>query len=309
MADNAVMVVLAALLLADPLLLPIGRAGTISIGPNEIVDTRTGRKVSLYEVVEDAARSKYVFVGESHTSQQHHDLQAAIIDRLAARNIPVVVGFEMFTRPVQGRLDPWSAGMWDEATFIERADWKGQWGFPYPLYKPIFDVVRTEKLPMVALNVPRDWVRAVGRGGWDALTAEQKADLPAWTPPHPRHREVFEAMIGGHPMSGDAAENMYKAQCLWDMGMADSAVKYMKSRNFGPRAVFVVVAGSGHVMYDTAIPYRVKEYAGNPRMTTVVCIDGNERRTVSRGIADYVFMGPEQEVASGKSGLAAASRR
>jgi uncharacterized iron-regulated protein len=274
---------------ADPYNLPIGRPGTLMVKPNEIVSTHTGKVATMDEVLDACSRSKFVYIGESHDKLKHHEMQAAVIAGLAQRGYDVIVGLEMFTRPNQGNLNPWTLGWWDEATFIREADWKGQWGFEYAIYKPIFDATRKHKLRMAALNVPRDWVRTVGRGGWDALSPEQKAAIPAWTPPHPKHRNLFNAMIGGHPMSGNAAENMYMAQCLWDIAMADSAVKYLRANYVSRKTIFVVLAGSGHVMYDSAIPYRVAEYLADPPKTTIVCIETQELLKVARGIGDFVY--------------------
>ena len=277
---------------ADALRLPIGRTGDVTAAPDTIVDLASGTRSSIDKMLNAASHSRFVYVGESHDSLRHLDMQAAVIDGLAKRGCDVIVGLEMFTRPLQGQLNPWTLGWWTEEQFVERSDWKKQWGFEYRLYKPVFDAVRRTKARMVALNVPRDWVRAVGRGGWDALTPEQKAQVPAWTPPHPRHNEIFNAMIGGHPMSGDAAKNMYAAQCLWDIGMADSAVKYMKTAYISRKTVFVVLAGSGHILYDAAIPYRIAEYMGAQPKTTIICVDSAEPVKVSRGVGDFLYVAP-----------------
>jgi uncharacterized iron-regulated protein len=186
-------------------------------------------------------------------------------------------------------------GWWDEATFIERSDWKKQWGFDYALYKPIFDVVKENKLPMVAMNVPRDWVRTVGKSGYDGLTQEQKQELPSnLFLGNTSHKQVFDALMGGHPMTGPQADNIYSAQVLWDEGMADTAIKYLEKRGATPRTVFVVVAGSGHVMYGQGINYRIGRRTGQ-RGITMVMIDGAEPREVSKGLADYVYMAPPVE--------------
>lgn len=285
-----------ALLLAnlqvDPYLLEIGTPGRVKVEVNQVVDTRSGQPVSVEAVARAAEGARFVYLGESHNSPAHHQMQADVIEALAAAGHDVVVGFEQFTRPVQGSLNPWTLGWWDEATFIERADWKGQWGFDYGLYRPIFETVKRRKLPMVALNVPRDWVRSVGRGGYAALTAEQKKELPAdLFLGNPNHRSVFTALMGGHPLTGAQGENVYSAQVLWDEGMADTALKYLDRMPGGTRATMVVIAGSGHVMYGQGINYRVHRRTG-VRGITMTMIDGTEPREVSRGLGDFVYLSP-----------------
>ena len=280
----------AAIIQSDPYLLEIGTPGKVTVQVDQIVNTTNGRPVSAADVAAAARGLRFVYLGESHNSPDHHQMQANVIEALVADGRDVVVGFEQFTRPVQDSLNPWTLGWWDEATFIERSEWKTQWGFDYGLYRPIFESTRKNKLPMVALNVPRDWVRAVGRGGYTALTPEQKKELPNdLYLGNANHKAVFTGLMGGHPMTGPQGDNIYSAQVLWDEGMADTALKYMDRRGASANTVFVVVAGSGHVMYGQGINYRIERRTGQKGITMTM-FDGTEPREVSRGLGDFVYM-------------------
>ncbi len=277
----------------DPLQLPIGTSGQISVAPGTIVDTHTGKTVTVDAILEAARDKPFVFLGESHTNPEHHKFQAKVIEALA-KTRPTVVGFEMFTRPVQDALNPWTLGWDTEAQFVQESDWKHQWGYDFGLYRPIFEITKEYKLPMVALNIPRTWVHAVGTKGYDGLTADQKADLPADLGAlNPVHRTVFNAMIGGHPGSATAMDNMYAAQVLWDQAMADTAIKYIDTHPQPQDAVFAVVAGSGHVMYGQGINYRIARRTGKSGVT-VVMVDGDQPVTVSRGLGDFVYCGGQE---------------
>lgn len=273
--------------------LPIGRSGMATVAVNEVRDMRTDAPSSAKGVAEAADGYRFVFVGESHDNPYHHQMQADIIRALAERGRDVIVGFEMFQRPIQKALNPWTLGLYSKEEFIKEADWQKQWGFPFELYEPIFNVTKEFRLPMVALNVPRDWVRTVGKGGYDGLTAEQKSQLPKdFFLGNKDHRSIITSMMGGHPMTGDAGENMYKAQTLWDEGMADTAIKYLDSRIVGPKTVFVVVAGSGHMMYGQGINYRIKRRTGLDSLN-VTCVENTEPIKVSKGLGDFVYCSPE----------------
>lgn len=272
----------------DPYRLPIGAPGEVMARPGEIVATATGRVVSVDELAAAADPVRWVYLGETHTNAAHHRMQAAVIEALVSRGRNVAVGLEMFTWPAQENLDPWSLGWWTEEEFIERSGWRTQWNMDFALYRPIFESVRRHRLPMVALNVPREWVRTVGREGLDALTAEQRAALPEEIDLNrTHHRQVFQSLIGGHPM-GDRGETMYAAQVVWDVGMAHAARRFMDARRRPREAVFVVIAGSGHVMYNEGINARI----GEPGLNLVM-IAGSEPRPVARGIADFVYMARE----------------
>lgn len=277
-------------------MLEIGTPGQVEVGFG-LTDTQSGRPAGLADVVAAAEGKRFVLVGESHDQAAHHEMQAQVIRALVAAGRDVVVGFEMFTRDNQSSMAPWTRGMWSRDEFIEKADWENQWGFDYSLYEPIFEAVRENGLPMLALNVPRDWVRQVGRNGPSALTPEQREWAPDLYLQNKTHRAIFSSMMGGHPLSGAQAENTYAAMVVWDEGMATSALDYMDSR-ISRKAVMVIVVGSGHMMYGQGIGYRIGRRTGEERLN-VICITSEAERSVSRGLADFVFVSRPADGASG----------
>ena len=270
----------------DPMRLPIGRPGEAVVQPGSILDLRSLKTATRADVAASADSCRFVFVGEEHDNPKHHQMQADIIQALVERGRSVIVGFEMFQRPIQPMLNPWTLGWWTEDEFIQKADWKHQWGMDYALYRPIFETIKKDKLPMVALNIPRDWVHTVGTKGYDALNDDQKGQLvPSLDLQNRNHKKMFEAMMEGHP----AAPNMYAAQVLWDTAMADSAIKYLDSHVLPSNTVLVIVAGAGHGMYGQGINYRLgMRNAGS--CLNLICVTGKDGPvTVSRGIGDYVY--------------------
>jgi aminopeptidase N len=269
--------------------LPLFSERTVVARMNALVDTRTGERVTLEEFAERCRGERFVYIGENHDSADAHRWQALLIGALDRAGRNVIVGLEMYQRPMQVHLDKWTLGKYDEAEFLERSDWAGQWGFDFALYRPIFTYCRDRKLRMVALNVPRDWVRTASRQGYDALP--QDADLPPELElGNAIHRRVFDAMMEGHP-PGAALEGMYRGQVLWDEGMADSALRYLERTVVTPNTVFVVLAGNGHVLYRQGINYRVQRRTGERGVTVVtVGIEGGElTRRVSADVGDYVI--------------------
>jgi uncharacterized iron-regulated protein len=296
MVPHTALVALATLQTAagpDPLRLPIGEPGErlVTHGYTEMA---TGRALDAAGVAAMADGKRFVLLGESHDNPHHHRMQVEVILALLERGRDVVVGLEMFTRPAQPKLAPWTLGWWTEEEFIERSGWRTEWGFDFALYRPVFEAVRDHRLPMVALNVPRDWVRAVGRGGPEALTEEQRRELPDLYLGNAEHRKVFEALIGGHPLAGDRGRNMYAAQVLWDEAMADTALRYFDRRAEGPRTVMVILAGSGHAMYRQGIDWRITRRTGE-RVLTLVGTEAAGPVTVARGLADVVYVSPVVE--------------
>ena len=273
----------------DPNRLPIGPRGERTVALGSLTRLANGKAATPQDVAKAARGKRFVFLGESHATTAHQRMEADVIQALVDDGREVVVGLEMYTRPKQDWLDQWSQGKIEEADFLQKSDWKGQWGFDYGFYRPVFETARKARLPMVALNVPREWVRAVGRGGYAALTTEQRLQLPAdLGARNEAHRGVFDALMGGHPMAGPQGENVYSAQVLWDQGMADTAIKYLERVPTSPKTAFVVIAGAGHVMYGQGINSRIAR-RGAGKGVTLVMVRSDGPVAVSKGIGDFVY--------------------
>lgn len=273
----------------SPLLLDSAKLGQRELAVGSLTNLATGKAATVEDIAQQARGKRFVYLGEQHATKAHQQFQADMIEALVKDGRKVMVGLEMLTRPKQNSLDRYIDKSTNEAEFLAESDWKTQWGFDFAFYRPVFDVCRMNGVRMVALNVPRDWVRTVGRNGLGALPPAVKKDLPATiATDQKRHRQVFESLIGGHPMSGPAAENMYSAQVLWDEGMADTALKAI-GQDADPNLVFVVIAGSGHIMFGEGINLRVARRTGK-RGVNIVMVEAEKSVPVSRGLADFVLV-------------------
>src|SRR5919198_4158442 len=117
-----------------------------------------------------------VFVGEIHAREEHHEAQLRVIRSLHRAGVPLAIGLEMFTAECQPDLDLWVAGKIDEQVFLKKYD--KNWGMPWPLYREIFLYARTNRIPLIGLNVPREIVQKVAQSGFASLTPEEKGKLP-----------------------------------------------------------------------------------------------------------------------------------
>lgn len=273
----------------DPYQLDIGTPGKVAIH-NNLISSKTGQEVTVDQIAASADKFSYVLVGEQHATPAHHQMQADVIRALHKRGRRVLVGMEMFTRDNQSNLYMLPAQRESVDEFFETSGWKTQWGHDFAAYRPILEAVRELQTPIIALNAPRDWVRRIGREGASSLKPEERAWVPEIRTDNENHKKLFNALMGGHPMTGPQGDNIYAAQVTWDTAMAKSAID-AKNARYGDKTVVVILAGIGHVMYGQAINYRIKQLSGAESLS-VVCIRGGEATEVSRGLGDYIYQSP-----------------
>ncbi|MCR4397229.1 MAG: ChaN family lipoprotein, partial [Candidatus Saccharicenans sp.] len=188
----------------------------------------------------------------------------------------------------------WLTGELDEESFLKEIKWYVTWSFNYGYYRKIFDLAREKKLPIFALNAPRNLISKIRRQGYEALTEEEKKIVPPLDLSHQEHRlllrTIFEAEEIPPQMKGanleDMLEGLYRAQVAWDETMGTMAVKAAEAS--GRR--LVVLAGSGHMLYGLGLNLRAWNKSHQPQATIIgLQVPENSRLKVSRGLADYVY--------------------
>ncbi|MBM9536957.1 ChaN family lipoprotein [Desulfobulbus alkaliphilus] len=210
------------------------------------------------QIIDDLVRSQVVYLGEQHTDYTDHFLQLQIIQALKARDIPLVIGLEMFPRSSQQALDDFIHGKIDETGFIRSSRYFEVWGYDYRLYRDIFLYARAKRIPLVGLNLDKGITNRVFTDGSTAnLTYEQRAQIPRERDLDIEgYRQRLAAVYQGHPTAENAGfSGFLQAQALWDEAMAESVARTLERY---PGHQMVVLAGNGHVGKDSGIPPRVE---------------------------------------------------
>lgn len=287
------------------LLLNIGnkilREKVMNIFPDNVFSAKDGKAVSFTKMITEMKDSRFVYVGESHNSMPMHDIQFKVIQALHEKDKNLSIGLEMFPVTGQEVLNKWSFGLLTEDEFIQEAKWYVTWNFNFGFYRKIFQYAKSNKIPIYALNAPRPMISAVRMKGWEALSDEQKLIIPQPDLSDEEHRKlirtIFEEAAGAHMVQDQGMDQMlegfYRAQAAWDEVMAYNAV--LAAEKDGRR--MVVLAGSGHLLYNLGINKRVFKRTQVP-FKTVVCLgipNENDYVQVSRTFADYVWGFKEEE--------------
>ncbi|WP_422018789.1 ChaN family lipoprotein [Roseibium sp.] len=267
------------------------------------VEPSSKAELTNRDVLDGAAGSRIVLLGETHTSKEDHLWQLQTLAGLYALTPELVIGFEAFPRSVQPVLDDWSAGKLSEDDFLRETNWAEVWGYDADLYMPLLDFARQNRIPMVALNVDRDLISRVGRNGWDAVPEEARegittpaAALPAYSESlasvylaaAAHRRDVSEEVETVEDvLETDGFKNFVAAQLTWDRAMAEALTQ---SAEANPEAVVVGIVGRGHVERGFGIPHQLADL-GVSAVTSLVPVDRNRACAgLEPDVADAVFL-------------------
>ena len=229
-----------------------------------ITDTSTGATLTPPELAARLDGVRLLFVGESHTDIEFHDVQLRVIQELHKRGRQVLVGLEMYPVPEQAWLDRWhSDRALTEEAFLAESHWYKNWGYHWNYYRDIFLFARANGIRMFGVNLPRTAVQTIRMKGFDALPPDQRALLPEKVDlDSPEHQRLFKAFFGSEDaLHGNMPEPMfqamYRAQSGWDAAMAWNAVQALQKHG-GEKAIMVVLIGAGHVAYGLGAERQAK---------------------------------------------------
>ncbi len=261
--------------------------------PQRVYDTRAASFTDFESMLADLARADVILLGEQHDDPNTHRLEAAVLEGLARRRLPVILSLEMFERDVQPALDAYLAGTVPEEEFLKGAR-------PWPRYatdyRALVEIARAHGWPVVAANVPRRIAADVAKSGRTAVDALVTADrlLAARDLHCPRdpYFDRFAEQMGAHQKpdaggSSDAAatERYYWAQCVKDETMAESIARAVATTDGRPGAV-VHVTGAFHSEFGAGTAERVRRRLDGRRVAVVSMMPVENLDTIAPGDSD-----------------------
>jgi len=274
---------------------------TLDVAANELYSVESGKPLPFAKMIQEMKSSRIVYVGETHNSLPIHDLQARIVEALYEQDRNLCIGLEMFPVTAQDILTKWSLGFMAEEEFVREAQWYVNWNFNFAFYRRVFLFAKENKIPIVALNAPREIITKIRMQGWDALRDDEKALVPKPDLTHPEHRQLIRAIFEGmdipHQMRGAGLdmmfEGLYRSQSAWDHVMAANAVKGVNRE----QKKMVVLVGSGHLIYNLGINLRAFQESKMPFKTVISVFvpQGKPSFPVARSLGDYLFGVPEED--------------
>ena len=260
--------------------------------PGDILETRTGRVISPEVLLERLDEARVVYIGETHTRLEDHQIQERILKGLHDRRPSLAVALEMFPREAQTQLDRFSKGELTEEEFLREVNWEEIWGYPFRLYRPLVLFAREKRLPLVGLNAPREVVNKIARQGLAGLGREDRirlADTFDFTNQEHREyvREEYERHLKGSIRDFEA---FYEAQLAWEETMAESLVHALKALPETTRVV--VLIGNGHIWQGRGVPQNARRRLDHQYRTVIPLPADYSLRRLEPGPADYVWVTP-----------------
>lgn len=228
-----------------------------------------GNPATLTQIVENIGKHDVIFLGEMHDDSIGHALQFEIFKSAVEKYSPnrkISLSLEMFERDVQTVVNEYLAGLITEKKFLDDSR---PWGNYKTDYRPLVELAKEKKFPVIAANAPRRYVNMVSRGGRDKLNALSD-DAKKFLPPLPyaqaseAYSKKFKALMGGAPEAQMGLNNILDSQSLWDAGMA-----YNISQNIVENGLIVHLNGAFHTESRLGTVEHLLKYKPNAKLLVV----------------------------------------
>lgn len=255
-----------------------------------------GNPSSIDQIIAAAGGVNVVFLGENHDDATAHALQLRIFKAVVekyAKERPTALSMEMFERDVQVVVNEYLNGLISENHFLASSrSWKN-----YATdYKPLVELAKSNKLPVIAANAPRRYINMVSRNGrsaLDPLTKEAKewlAPIP-WAQPSEAYSNKFKALMGPSPEAQMGLVNILGSQSLWDATMAYSVSQFLRKKK---NPLVVHLNGGFHTENRLGTAEQLMNYAKKAKFIVVTMRYESDFKTFDKakhgGLGDFVIL-------------------
>lgn len=241
------------------------------------IDLVAAEPIGYKAMVDDLATARVVYLGERHTVERHHQIQARLLADLAGRKKPLVLALEQIGADQQPAVDRFNRGDLDFAGLAAAIDWARRWP-NYEQYRPVLEAARRQGIPVLGLNARSEVIRQVARGGGVAkLPPEMRNELPAEIQlADPLYEKLLGLQMPVHAAATpERLRPMIEAQIARDEKMAAVLAGYLESAAGRGRSA-VVLCGAGHVMYGLGTAARVRRRMPDARQRIVLLSESGD---------------------------------
>jgi len=245
-----------------------------------------GKEVSIEKMFKEAQQKSWVFFGEFHNSSTIHRTQLLLTKHLhKVHGDKLMVGAEMFESDNQDIINEYFAGIINTKYFEDECR---LWTNYKSDYKPIVEFLKTNKLSLIATNIPRRYAHAVHYNGLDVLDKLPEHVKQLFLPNLP---VIIDTTLSSYAeikqMSMHGGKFMLEAQAVKDATMAHFMIKYWQTGK-----VFLHLNGAFHTnKYEGIISFLPKEWLRKDMLviSMVTQKDIEKLEDENKGLGDFIF--------------------
>lgn len=213
---------------------------------DRVWDVHAGAYISVDDLFQRAAVSRYVLLGEQHDSEAHHARQLQMLQALSARGLKPALALEQFDTEHQAALRQAQQSGVREAEALADAGQLNRQGWRWPMYRELIAYAARQGWPLLAANLSRSQARRIVLG---EVSAPAAADAG-------QQRLMEDDVIQGH--CGHRPSDQLLAGMVGAQRARDARMAAVLEAAGGP---VVLIAGAGHVRRDRAVPRHLAEPA------------------------------------------------
>jgi len=225
------------------------------------------RFIDVDELEKKLLKSDYVAVGETHDNMDHHRIQAKILNWFVSEKKVINPVFEMLSDRQLDSIQRTKITSSD--SFFDKVSWEES-GWPNrKLYKPIFDIVIEQNLPIFAAETERNLLMQLTKGGEEQLPSDIAEYLSKVELDENAKEQMRQEIIASHcgMLPETMVDPMILGQRVRDAVMAKSLVSAAKS------GTAILFSGSGHGRNDYGVPAYVKQHDPQAIISTIAMME------------------------------------
>lgn len=257
-------------------------------------DGKTGIEITEADFSNRLESANVIFLAEEHGNPAIHRWQLELL--VQANKLPggVALSMEQFERDRQPVLNDYLQNRITEGDLLKNGR---VWPNYLESYKPLIEYSRTNCIPVIAANLPKDIAKEVSKTGLEFLMtiSARPFRLAAEEPYAPfegKYWEDFQSTMSMHgmPMDKEKIKKFYQAQCLKDDTMAESIVKMLRSYVYNR---IVHTNGKFHSDFGLGTVERVRRLMPEANILTVslLTIDGLKPDTTDKLVKENLTRG------------------
>ncbi len=260
-----------------------------------IWDTAQRRYVDAAEAERRIAAAQVALLGETHDNPEHHAIQLRILHAIVAAGKHPALAMEQMDTDRQAAVDAALARDATAADIARAAHVSRGWDWIH--YAPLVEFAIAERLPLVALNMPRAGMQGIMRAGLSSLGEGEPERLGLTRTWHAeRNTRLRREIVAGHcGEDGPLTAKLVEVQRARDAVMADRILAH------DARGV-VAILGRGHARADLGVPLYLAARAPSLGVLSlgIVEVDDEARKPddypeAARGLFDLVWFTPAVE--------------